>query len=86
MPYIKASDKTKFYKLLGRIATTDDMTEGELNFLITQLCTRYLHQHGKRYSTINSIIGALECSKQEFYRRIATPYEDIKKEENGDAY
>jgi len=31
-------------------------------------------------------MGVLECIKQEFYRRAVAPYEDKKKEENGDVY
>ena len=30
------------------------------------------------------MIGALECCKQEYYRAVVGPYEDIKIEENGD--
>jgi len=31
-------------------------------------------------------VGVLECAKMELYRRVAAPYEDKKKEENGDVY
>jgi hypothetical protein len=41
---------------------------------------------GKNYKHINEIIGVLECAKQEFYRRVAAPYEDTKIQENGDVY
>ena len=60
-------------------------TAGNLNYLITRLCLMYL---GKdyNYAMINSAIGALECAKQELYRRIAIPYEDKKIKENGDVY
>lgn len=34
----------------------------------------------------SDIVGVLSCVEQEFYRRIASPYEDLKKEENGDVY
>ena len=36
------------------------------------------------YENFNAMIGALECCKQEYYRRIIAPYEDKKIEENGD--
>lgn len=59
---------------------------GELNYAITKLCTQYLRTYGTAYSTINEIIGVLECAKIEFYRRVAEPYEDGKILENGDVY
>lgn len=38
----------------------------------------------KSYQTINDVVGALEGTKLEFYRRQATPHEQIKIHENGD--
>jgi hypothetical protein len=61
-------------------------TAGELNYLFTRLCIRYMQIHGKNYQTINDIVGALEGAKLEFYRRVAAPYEDLKINENGDVY
>jgi hypothetical protein len=61
-------------------------TAGELNYMITQLCIRYMKLKGKSYQTINDIVGALEGAKLEFYRRVAAPYEDEKVKENGDVY
>lgn len=65
-------------------------TVGELNFLITNSCINYIDYlekgdiHG--YSVYNEVVGALECAKQEFYRRMVVPYEDKKIQENGDVY
>lgn len=59
---------------------------GELNYVITEYLLRYLDKHEERYQTINDIIGVLECAKQEFYRRIAAPYEEMKIRSNGDVY
>lgn len=61
-------------------------TPGELNYLLTGLCIKYLRDHGTSYATLNAIVGVLECAKQEFYRRIALPYENAKLAENGDVY
>ena len=65
---------------------TEPEDVGELNFAITKLCVEYMMRKGKKYATINDIVGVLECAKQEFYRRVAAPYEDLKCEENGDVY
>lgn len=59
---------------------------GELNYALTQLLLRYLTTHGLAYHTINDILGALEGAKLEFYRRVAAPYEEEKRAENGDVY
>jgi len=56
---------------------------GELNFIITKICHDYLRFKGIRYVNLNEIIGVLECAKQELYRMIAAPYENIKRIENG---
>lgn len=57
---------------------------GALNYLIFSMAKHYLDKNGKSYATLASITGTIECSKQEIYRRIAGPYEDLKIEENGD--
>jgi uncharacterized protein DUF6899 len=59
---------------------------GCLNYCISRLLNSYLKMHGKTYSTMNDIVGVLECSKMEFYRRIASEHEDKKIIENGDVY
>lgn len=88
MPYIKQERRAEL--LLG--SDSDEAvgymrTPGELNYLITRLCNDYLVSAVvPGYSAYNDVIGALECAKQEFYRRIVAPYEDIKIKENGDVY
>jgi uncharacterized protein DUF6899 len=79
MPYIKAE---------ARIAVQDGLLEtaGDLNYAITLLLADYLAQHSLNYRSINDCLGALEGAKLEFYRRIATPYEEEKRKLNGDVY
>lgn len=81
MPYIRDIDK---YNIENEIKTVD--SAGELNYVISNICKNYMIHKGTCYQTLNEIIGVLECAKQEFYRRIVVPYEDIKIEENGDIY
>jgi len=60
---------------------------GELNYAITRIVDAYLIQRGGiRYGHLNEVIGVLECAKLELYRRLAAPYEDLKREESGDVY
>lgn len=80
MPYITKDDRL----FIDGGATP--LTAGKLNYKITQVCRAHLQLFGTNYDTINEIIGILECVKQEFYRRVASPYEDEKIKENGDVF
>ena len=62
------------------------LNPGELNYAFTRMALGYIERHGKDYQHISEVIGALECAKLEFYRRLAAPYEDTKIAENGDVY
>lgn len=59
---------------------------GELNFLLTTMCRRYFNKSARNYEALNSIIGALECCKQEYYRRVIIDYENEAIKRNGDVY
>jgi len=80
MPYI-SRDRRDFFA-----PTHVPSSPGELNYAITALACAYIVAHGKGYATINEVVGAMECAKQEFYARVAGPYEDQKRLENGDVY
>lgn len=81
MPYIKQKRREAI------LAGEKPQDAGELNFAITVLVDNYLKDKGGiRYSQLNEVIGAMDCAKLEFYRRVAAPYEDKKIEENGDVY
>ena len=91
MPYIKRNIRAKLTPFTGPGHTkkfNGDRVEnsGELNYLITSIINEYLDQKEVGYSSLNDVIGVLECAKLELYRRIIAPYEDIKIEENGDVY
>lgn len=80
MPYINGVERANL------AAGPTPTTAGQLNYLITKLCTTYIAQRGKDYDTINTVVGVLESAKLELYRRVAAPYEDARKQENGDVY
>lgn len=82
MPYIKAKD---------RIAVTPHSahparTIGELTFQIVALVNDYISVLPQDYALYAQVIGALDCAKTEFYRRVVAPYEDQKEHENGDVF
>ena len=87
MPYIKnEATKDSISKLMEEVVTTIT-NPGELNFAITSLITHYWKEADvSSYVVLNDIMGALECAKAEFYRRVAVPYEEQKMAENGDVY
>jgi hypothetical protein len=82
MPYITQKSRDAFGMGVG----TEKITPGELNYMLTVLCSEYFKTQGGNYQAINDIVGALEGAKLEFYRRVAAPYEDKKIIENGDVY
>jgi len=60
-------------------------TSGDVNYVITSVL-KGLTKDNLCYETINKLVGVLECAKLEYYRRVATPYEQQKISENGDVY
>jgi len=84
MPYIKKDRRPFIFNVI--LVPDNCESVGELNYAITEICKTWLEKHGTTYTSINDVIGVLECAKLEFYRRIAVPYEDIKIKENGDVY
>lgn len=84
MPYIVPRERLFFEELLNAIGDVGIGHPGQLNYLFTTLCNLYIKQHGNRYETLNAVVGALECCKQELYRRRIGPYEDSKIKDNGD--
>ena len=83
MPYILQNNRDRLDVFIDG---TEPLDAGELNYMFTRLAQKYLNKHGERYQYINDIVGALECAKLEFYRRLVAPYEDTKITENGDVY
>ena len=55
---------------------------GEINYSFSRVLSQTMGQPS--YSKIAMITGVVENIKQEFYRRVAEPYENIKIRSNGD--
>lgn len=81
MPYVASKDR----EALEPHSARDAMNAGELNFQLTCLVDGYLAGN-LDYQAINDAVGALEGAKLELYRRIAAPYEDFKRDVNGEVY
>lgn len=87
MPYIKPDNRQKYQEgidsLLGAFNSTEEVKMGDVNYVVSTLIWE-LFKDKLSYSQGNNLMGALECIKQEFYRRMIVPYEDEKIKENGD--
>lgn len=84
MPYISPADQVNCDVTQGEYERAT--IPGQLNYQITKLCLEYITEMGRCYDNYNAVIGALECTKLELYRRMVAPYEDKKIEMNGDVY
>lgn len=91
MPYIKQEARSKIIHALEELAFTikdagfsvEEMP-GVLNYVISSLLNLMRPEKGWNYYSINNTRGLIGCVGDEFYRRVAAPYEDIKIQENGD--
>ncbi|MBS7637445.1 hypothetical protein KEJ49_00925 [Candidatus Bathyarchaeota archaeon] len=86
MPYISRDKRPKYEKVLEELigilkSLPVEEVDGELNYVVTKILKEV---YPLRYFHLNRAMGVLECIKQEFYRRVAAPYEDVKMRENGD--
>jgi hypothetical protein len=95
MPYIKPDNRlhldvcidTLVDCLKGKLLLPDDPKSlssilGDINYCFSRIIVRVMGDVS--YSKIAMVTGVLENIKQEFYRRVAVPYEDGKMAENGD--
>lgn len=85
MPYIKLVDRDRYDELIEALARQlINRPCGDVNYVISSLLDKLIEPVS--YTGINDMIGVLECVKQEYYRRVAAPYEDKKIRQNGDVY
>jgi len=94
MPYITQDKRhlldpaiEQLHKVLVDMEVDDEEnnTEGNLNYIFTRLLLMvYGTKDETRYAQINDAMGVLSCVTQEFYRKVASPYEDQKEFDNGE--
>jgi hypothetical protein len=77
MPYLNSAIRASLED--GRKA----LKGGELNYCISKLLNDFVQMKGLSYATINEAMGAIESAKLEFYRKVASDYEDGKEIDNG---
>ena len=98
MSYISQATRPYFDKEIEALAqavakNTRDSVEDysvvrTMEYVVTKLLCRIIKiKFGTiSYRAIASFLGVLETTKQEFYRRVAVPFEDKQKGINGDVY
>ena len=82
MPYINKGQREDIDRLIFPLASLTPTT-GNINYAITKFIHEIIMRNHLSYDMLNSMVGVLECAKQELYRQVAVPYEDQKKAENG---
>lgn len=87
MPYITKDGREKLDKQIDALVKAlksfgETNICGALNYTITRLMMGVIGTI--TYSKVNNFYGMLGCCREEFYRRVAAPYEDKKMAENGD--
>ncbi len=86
MPYIAKDDRPRYDKTLDELIKTlkerpVENVDGDINYCVTRILKEV---YPLRYFHLNRAMGVLSCIQQEFYRRVAAPYEDTKIQQNGD--
>ena len=79
MPYITPDQREA-------LKTRPPLNAGELNYAMATSAADYVRAKGLSYQTIAEVIAAFEGAKAEFYRCVAAPYEQGKREENGEIW
>jgi hypothetical protein len=94
MPYLSPPIKQRLDPHIRRLAAEitaiaveesgDAAFAGALNYACTRLAVETMPE--RRYWSIATVTGVLKNVADEFYRRVAVPYEEERRAENGDAF
>lgn len=85
MPYIDKARRPAFEPALAAIAAKlSSRRPGELNYVVYSLVQRVLAREGMSYTKANALLGTVNRSVDELYRRLVAPYEDQAIKKNGD--
>lgn len=90
MPYIKEEKREELDPCIDNLIKCLDPEKdlmidnilGDINYTFSRILSGLMGTPS--YNKIAMITGVLENVKQEFYRRVAQPYEDLKIRQNGD--
>lgn len=80
MPYLSRERR------LELLSGSTPETSGDLNYLICNLIEDFVIDKGISYAVMAEAISGATEAVAEFRRRIVSPYEDLKLEENGEVF
>lgn len=82
MPYIHEHRRLTYddYELMP------PKTGADLNYVVSRIMARYVGFHGKSYAVLASVQAAISGALHEFERCVVDPYEESKRQENGDVW
>jgi len=86
MPYIPQSGRDTLDPGIDQLVKAlegADWNPGEVNYTFYRILVAWF-KYESRYKTICSIMGTLTSVTQEFYRKVAGPYEDLAEKKNGE--
>jgi hypothetical protein len=88
MPYIDDIRRNHFFVSLDDLKNDMDdinnLSAGDLNYLVFNLAVQYIRLKGKNYNNISDAMKALTGAAHEIERRVLDPYEDAAIKKNGD--
>lgn len=84
MPYVTQERRDEIKLQLSNV-TASTWSAGDVVYGITRLVTQWLGT-GYKFLHLCLAVGIFVCALLEFYRRVVAPYEDKKKDLNGDVY
>lgn len=84
MPYVEDDKKIKVdLAIHDLVSNIKFYSVGQINYALSKILIAYDPQH---YLDHNTLIGLLECVKLEYWRRMVVPYEEKKRQINGDIF
>jgi len=90
MPYIHRGARPAYDKIVDELVyllcprQSPGIRKGPFNYVMFTLALKLAHAQGIGYVTLQDIVGTFECCKQEFIRRVVSPYEDGAIQRHGD--
>jgi hypothetical protein len=82
MPYI--NDEERRTELVGTSVVAIPKDVCELNFVLTTGVLNYLKSQGLSYTSLNGVMGVLDCMKFEIFGRLLSHIETMALVQNGD--
>ena len=85
MPYIEPARRKLLEPAIKRLLNAlcdNSVTAGDINYVITRILWTMYPDIG--YDIMNTGLGIIEAVKLEYARRLLAPYEEKKRDVNGD--